>query len=437
MNQRPNARVLVGIGLIAGCGLAEQVLLTRLLSAVLYYHFTFLAISLALLGTGAGAIFVFVRPGWFDRQPIEKTMAGWSILFGVLLVVGPLLLTRISYTGANNVTLGFALQMALVCLIAFLPFLAGGIVVTLGIRGYSGSVNRVYAADLAGAAIGAVASVPVLGWVSAPTAMIGLGAFAAIAAVLFSGRSALSRRVAIAVVLGAGGVAVISGVTSLTGLTLPGFPGVTPAVVKWSPLNRVVGYSPPPGISWGFLFYDKVFAPVPTYHRGQPYPNWRQLSTGSESVAFPLTTPHRVLVIGGGGGRDIFDALSSGARRVDVVELNNAIVNVVDGALGAWSGSPYTLPRVHTTVGDGRAVLANSNAKYNVINIGFTDTLSGSSANALALSENNLYTTQAFEEYFRHLAPGGILSVSRLYHLTGDESLRATVLMEQALKAFG
>jgi len=82
-------------------------------------------------------------------------------------------------------------------------------------------------------------------------------------------------------------------------------------------------------------------------------------------------------------------------------------------------------------------VLANSNAKYNVINIGFTDTLSGSSANALALSENNLYTTQAFEEYFQHLAPGGILSVTRLYHLTGDESLRATVLMEQALQDFG
>jgi hypothetical protein len=437
VQQRPNARILVGIGLVAGCGLAEQVLLTRLLSAVLYYHFTFLAISLALLGTGAGAIIVFIRPQWFDRSTVEKTLAGWSALFGVLLVLAPVLLAQINYSAGGNVTIGFALQLALICLIAFFPFLAGGIVITLGIRAYTSSVNRVYAADLGGAAIGAVVSVPVLWLFSAPTAMIILGAFAGVAAVLFSWRAAYTRRVAVAVALGACGVAAISATTSLTDLTLPGFSGVTPAAVKWSPLNRVVGYSPPHGTTFSYLFYDKVYAPVPGYKRGQPYPDWLKLSTGSESVAFPLTTPNKVLVIGGGGGRDIFDALSSGAKNVDVIELNSAIVNMVDGPLGKWSGAPYTLPGVHTTVGDGRAVLAKSSTKYNVINIGFTDTLSGSSANALALSENNLYTTQAFQEYFQHLAPGGILSVSRLYHLTGDEALRATVLMLQSLQDYG
>ena len=96
MPNRPSARVLVGIGLVAGCGLAEQVLLTRLLSAVLYYHFTFLAISLALLGTGAGAIIVFVRPRLFDRRPLANTLSGWSAIFGVLLVVSPLLLARLN-----------------------------------------------------------------------------------------------------------------------------------------------------------------------------------------------------------------------------------------------------------------------------------------------------------------------------------------------------
>jgi hypothetical protein len=431
--------VLVGIGLVAGCGLAEQVLLTRLFSAVLFYHFTFLAISLALLGTGAGAIIVFVRPGPFDRPPLEKTLSGWTVVFGGLLVIAPLLLVRLNYTDSGRVTAHFAVQLGLACLIAFLPFLAGGIVITLGIRGYTASVNRIYASDLTGAALGAMVSVPMLWLFSAPTAMIILGAVAGVAAVLFAWRGPFDRRVAVAlmVAVAAGGVALLSAGTSLTAEALPGFPNLNPVAVKWSPLNRVVGYSPPPGLTYSYLFYDKVFAPVPPYHRGQPYPNWKELYTGSESVAFRLTTPNRVLVIGGGGGRDIFDALSSGAKRVDVIELNSAIVDVVDTALGPWSGSPYTLPGVHTTVGDGRSVLAPSSTRYNVINIGFTDTLSGSSANALALSENNLYTIQAFEEYFNHLAPGGVLSVSRLYHLTGDEALRATVLMLQALKDYG
>jgi hypothetical protein len=438
MSRRPPLRVLLGIGLVAGCGLAEQVLLTRLLSAVVYYHFTFLAISLALLGTGAGAIIIFIWPRRFDRGPLETTLAVCSAVFGVLLVVAPLLLARLNFSDSGGVTLHFAVDLGLACVIAFLPFLAGGIVVTLAIRGYTRSVNRVYASDLAGAAVGAVVSVPVLWWLSAPTDMIALGAVAGLASVLFAvGASTGQRLSAVAVTLGACVVALISAGTSLTDLALPAFPGVNPAVVKWSPLNRVVGYSPPPKMTWSFLFYDKVFAPVPSYHRGQPYPNWLQLGTGSESIPFTLTTPRRVLVIGGGGGRDIFDALSSGAKRVDVIELNSAIVDVVDNGLGKWSGSPYTLPGVHTTIGDGRSVLAGWSTKYNVINIGFTDTLSGSSSNALALSENNLYTIEAIEEYFHHLAPGGVLSVSRLYHLTGDEALRATVLMLQSLKDLG
>ena len=145
----------------------------------------------------------------------------------------------------------------------------------------------------------------------------------------------------------------------------------------------------------------------------------------------------RALVIGGGGGRDIFDALSSGVRRVDVIELNSAIRDVVDRGLGASSGSPYSLPGVHTVIGDGRAILSAQSAKYDKIHVGFTDTLSGSSADAFALSENNLYTIEAFEEYYDHLAPGGMLDVTRAYHLVGDEALRVTVLTLQALEHRG
>jgi hypothetical protein len=429
-------RVLLGIGIVSGCGLAEQVLLTRLLSAVLFYHFTYLVISLALLGTGAGAIAIFVWPHLFDRRPLERVLASWAAIFGLFLAAAPILLARVNFSYSGEFTLNFALQLGLACLIALFPFLAGGIVIALAIRAYTISVGRLYASDLAGAAIGAIASVPVLYVLSAPTAMIALGAFAGAASVLFAGRVAFHRATAILVVLGSCIVAVLSGLTSVTQLAMP-IPNRPPEAVRWSPLNRVVAYGPTKSLNMGFLFYDKVYAPVPVYYRGQPYPNWRQLSTGSESVAFALSKPTQVLVIGGGGGRDIFDALSSGARHVDVVELNSAIVDTVDGPLAKWSGKPYTLPGVHTTVGDGRAVLAESNKKYNVINIGYTDSLSATSANALALSEQNLYTTQAFEEYLQHLQPGGILSVSRLYHLTGDEALRDSVLMLQALKDFG
>src|SRR5919107_540534 len=95
---RPPLRALLGVGLLAGSTLALQVVLTRMFAAVLFYHFGFLAISLALLGIGAGAILIYVRPAWFDRLPLERQLARWSAAYGVLLLVVVALLVRLDYT---------------------------------------------------------------------------------------------------------------------------------------------------------------------------------------------------------------------------------------------------------------------------------------------------------------------------------------------------
>jgi hypothetical protein len=154
-------------------------------------------------------------------------------------------------------------------------------------------------------------------------------------------------------------------------------------------------------------------------------------------VGYELTGPGRTLVIGGGGGRDIENALSSGQKQVDVIELNRAIRDAVDHDLRQWSGAPYSLPGVSVDIGDGRSRLASRDTKYDVIHIGFTDTLSANSAAGFALTEANLYTLEAYAEYFDHLKPNGILNVTRLHRLVGDEALRATVLALEALKREG
>jgi hypothetical protein len=430
--------VLIGIGLVSGCALAQQVLLTRLFSAVLYYHFAFLAISLALLGVGVGGIAVYVWPRIFDEARLETALTRWSLIFAALLIVTPTILVRLDYTYTNNITAGFAVGITLACVVSLLPFLAVGVAIALAIRGYTTWVGRVYGFDLVGAGLGAALVVPAMWIVSAPTGIVVLGAVAALAAVLFAGPLIAPRRLAL-VVLAIG--CVVTGFSASTGvnyLPSPYFPKIKPAADVWTPLDRVLGYAPRMGIdTFGYLFYDRVYAPVPIHYPGTPYPTWKQLLTSSESIGLAIARHDNVLVIGGGGGRDIYDALSSGFRHVDVIELNSAIVNVVDGALGSFSGKPYVAPGVHTVVGDGRAILSASSAKYDEVHIGFTDTLSGSSADAFALSEENLYTVQAFQEYYDHLEPGGILNVTRLTHLVGDEALRITVLTLQTLEDRG
>ena len=428
----PSPRVLLGLGIVTACTLGFQVIFTRLISAVMAYHFSFLAVSLALLGTGAGSLLIYVRPAWFDGRPLEVNLARWAAAYGVLLLVCPFGLVQLNYSVDRGITFGFVATLTTVCLLAAAPSLAAGAVVALAIRGYTRHVGRVYAWDLVGAGLGALAVVPLLR-IPAPLLLLGLGLLALTAAGLFAWGTGFTTRIVAGLGVAGIGVLVAASLTSL--LYLPSGYEIQNGKVadEWHPLSRVQGYTAGGGI--GLMFYDRVYAPVPSTPGGK-LPTWREMSLGPASIGYQLTGPGHTLVIGGGGGRDIYNALTSD-QTVDVIELNSAIRDVVDKDLGRLSGSPYSREGVSTSIGDGRAILASRDTKYDTIHIGFTDTLSANSAQGFALTENNLYTMEAFEEYLDHLRPGGILNVSRLERLVGDEAIRVTVLTLAALEHHG
>jgi hypothetical protein len=424
--------VLLGVGLVAGSTLALQVLLTRVFATVLLYHFGFLAISLALLGVGGGAIAVYVRPGWFERVALERQLARWSLAFGGLLAVAAFVIVRLDYvyTGVNT---RFALTVAAACVLAALPFLAAGLVIALAVRGYTHAIGTLYAFDLAGAGLGAAVVVPLLWLVPAPTLIVVVAGLGALAAVLFAGRDVPERSWSLA---GAAAAALLVVLAAAAGAYDVKPPGPTPLAERWTPISRVLGYGPLGDSKSGFVAYDQVIGEVVPYRRGEPLPDWRETQEGPQSIGYRLTGPGDTLIIGGGGGRDIITALSE-RQRVHVIELNRGIRSVVDEDLRELSGAPYSLPNVETAIGDGRSRLSERDERYDQVHLGFTDTYSGNSAQAFALTENNLYTVEAFEEYLEHLAPGGLLNVSRPDRGGINEALRATVLALEALEREG
>jgi hypothetical protein len=433
-DRRPPVRVLVAVGLVAGSTLALQVLLTRVFAAVLYYHFGFMAISLALLGVGAGAILIYVRPQWFDSDPLERALARWSVLYAGLLIVAVLLIVRLDYTLGDEVTTQFVFNLAAACVLAAMPFLAAGIVISLAVRGYARSIGRVYAFDLAGAGLGAAVVVPLMWAFDAPTLLVALGVVAALAAILF----AAGLRSESMLTGGALGVSLVflalAGTTSIVYLNPL---GQEPETERWTPLGRVLGYLPGPELRNGNVVYDRNFGEIIPYKRGEPLPDWRPLQEGPQSIGYALTPGGDSVVIGGGGGRDVLTALTSGSRHVDVVELNRGIRDTVDKKLRFFSGGPYSLPRVSTHIADGRSYVAESDKKFDQIQIGYVDTFSPSGAQAFALTEHNLYTVEAFDEFFDHLKRGGVLNLARPVEHNGEEALRATVLTLDALKRHG
>lgn len=441
---RPGLSILVALGIATACTLAFQVVLTRFLSAVLAYHFSFLAISLALLGTGGGALLVYVRPAWFRRDPLEAILAHWCGLFALLLIILPFLLVRLDFTYGESafsyseaMSVGFVLNLAAACTLAALPSFVAGVLVTVAIDRYARWIGLVYAFDLIGAGAGALLVVPFLWIIDAPTLFVGLGVAAAVAAGLFAGPHRRQRTASVVLaVTGLVGIG-LSVATSVLYLP-PNYQVPEDAFIvneRWTPLSRVIGYELP-GSQYALLFYDRVYAPVPVL-KDDALPSWEEIGTATQSIGYAITGPGKALIIGGGGGRDIWTALVSDQLPVDVIELNEGIQRVVDVDLGHLSRSPYSYPGVRTTIGDGRSVLAARDTLYDQIHIGFTDTLSANAAQGFVLAENNLYTLEAFEEYFAHLKPRGILNVSRLLKLVGDEAIRVTVLTLAALERRG
>jgi predicted membrane-bound spermidine synthase len=132
-------------------------------------------------------------------------------------------------------------------------------------------------------------------------------------------------------------------------------------------------------------------------------------------LPYEMINANNTLVIGSGGGQDIIVALSSGVDNVTAVELNPLVVSAVE-RFESESGNIYSNNNVELIIDDGRRFISSSSEKYDVIVLKLVDSWAAQLAGGYALSENYLYTVEAFQQYFRHLDKdngGGMLVMTR------------------------
>src|SRR5213078_3182594 len=144
------------------------------------------------------------------------------------------------------------------------------------------------------------------------------------------------------------------------------------------------------------------------------------------------------LIIGPGGGWDVARALASGSHDVTAVEINSIIARtVMQERFAKLSRGLYLRPDVHVFVEDGRAFVRRTTSKYQVVQATLVDTWASTAAGAFALSENNLYTTDAFRDYLTHLTDDGLIAITRWGFEPPRESLRLVSLAIDALWQIG
>jgi hypothetical protein len=453
-----------GVFLVTAATLMLQVIQTRILSVVSWYHLAFFVISVAMFGLTSGAVWVYLRGERFTSATLSWDLAHFSAALALATAV----------SGAAQLTLSPTLVPTLVGLLVWVelatciavPFFFSGVVVSLALTRSPFPVGRVYGVDLAGAAAGCLGVLAVLNATDAPSAVLWSGALAAVASLAFSASrvgAAPAHRPAFAAMLEWRRSLVIVLVASALANGLSEH-GLRPVFVKgfdesawprlfeaWNSFSRVAVYahaSPEPQM-WGA---SPRFEPArwPTEQRtlnidGDAATAIYRINGDSgkagflrydvTNLAYFLPDLRRAGIIGVGGGRDVVSARVFGVPDIIGVEINPILVRLLVQTSGfADYVDLRRLGGVDLHVDEARSWFARSSETFDVIQMSLVDTWAATGAGAFSLSENSLYTLEAWRIFLDRLAEHGVFTVSRWYESGEvDETARMIGLAMAAL----
>ena len=450
---------LCGILLISTATLLLEISLTRYFSFHLWFHYAFMIISIALLGlSGASTTLALLRPR-LERHPPARVLVSSALACAVAILLSLPVLGVLSswWTSESQASRGWdAIIIGLYWLTLFVPFFCAGAALSWAIRTYAGQFNTAYAFDLIGAAAGCLLAVALLSWLHPELALASAAVVALLSAICFATGDRRQRRLIPRLAVGglvvaalaavAGDRLVGAAVTPTKGLAGDLAAGGEIVASRPSMTGRVdVVRDPRRRFSWGLggnfqgSFPEQLAVRIDgdalttiTRYDGD-FASWEFTEYSPATLPFVIGRPQSVLVIGPGGGMDVVNALGHGARSITGVEINRQIIDLVRGRFGEFTGGIYDHPAVRIVHSDGRNYIESSDERYDLVQLTFVDTFAALSSGALSLSEDFLYTREAFAAYLEALSDDGLLALG----MVGGQALSLAVLTETATRDLG
>jgi hypothetical protein len=430
--------LLLGIAGSSFSSLLLELSLTRLFSVVLFYHFAFLAISIALLGLGAGGVFAYLNRAWLMRYQTRPLIFFVCVINAIAVpaVLGIVLHVPVSLelSGANF------LRLSAIYLASAVPFFLTGLEFSLVFARAAEHIPRLYGADLSGGALACLAVVPLLNWLGGPNTILLAAAAAAMAGAIWA-TSRTMRQIALGLI------------AALLLLIAANHSGRAIDVIyakgqfrhrsfvefaRWNAISRVEVDRQ------GDAKAIVIDADAQTYIMSADPNQWhgtlwnRILMSAPPALANVLRPHGEFAIIGPGGGVDVLRAVASGSPSVTAIEINPIIANTIMRERYAdYAYHLYQRPEVHIHVSDGRSFVRNARQQFDVVQMTLVDTWASTAAGAFALSENNLYTVEALEEYFERLKPDGMVAITRWEFQQPREALRVVSVAMEALHRLG
>src|SRR5215475_8665596 len=430
--------LLAGIAISSFAALLLELALTRLFSVVLFYHFAFLAISIALLGLGAGGVFAYLWKERLTKIPTRRLASRLCMANAVLILVVLEIVLHVPV--ALDVSAQNFLRLTALYLAAAVPFFLTGLLFSLVFARETKRIPRLYGADLCGGALACLAVVPLLNWLGGPNAVLVAGIALGVAALIWadsdsSRRNAGLLALALVALTGANYSGRLIDVIYAKGMFRD------PAWVefaRWNALSRVEVDRQ------GQAKAIVIDADASTYIMNAEVSRWHETEWEKDLMSAPpalanVLRPHgEFAIIGPGGGVDVLRAVANGSPSVTGIEINPIIATtIMRGRYADYAQHLYDRPDVHIHVTDGRSYLRATAQHFDVVQMTLVDTWASTAAGAFALSENNLYTVEAFREYFDHLKPDGMIAITRWEFQHPREALRVVSVAMDALHQLG
>ncbi len=457
----------LSVALISGAMMILELALLRLFAVQQFYHFAFMAISLALLGAGASGSFLSLWPG-------RLAPVGLCIAFSFSTVAAYLVINYLPFDSFSIAWDGRqVLFLALYFLAAGVPFffaglLIGGELIQAGRSPQVAGSHLVYGANLLGSALGSLSSLPALDFFGGERTVVLAAALGALAGLLNGAGAEDGIRRAYGRLL----TLLSIGWLVLTLLALARPPAILAQqlspykalsilsqtldarhvltawdatarvdVVESSTIHIMPGLSlmstagPPPQA--GLTLDGDSLMPITGLDPGSEQA--RTLANYSPNgLAYAMRPGGRTLALEAGTGTDALFALAAGAEQVTVVEENGLVLDIVRDRYGAFTGDLYNQPRVKLVNQSGRVYVRQpGHPAFDLLIVALTDPHRPVTSGAYSLTENYLLTVDAFREYLDVLNEDGLLFITRWLQTPPSESARTFGSIAAALEKTG
>jgi MFS family permease len=423
---------LLGVFLTALSTLALEILDTRLLSVLTWYHISFFAVSMAMFGMTAGAVHVYLGGDRFRGDNALRELARHGRWYAIAIALTHIVSLCIPIHVTPSVS--FVLSMLLQSVVLATPFFLSGVVIALALTRVPGRIGQIYGTDLVGAALGALVVIPLLAWSNISSAALVVAGLAALGSAAFDHFTGVRPvKGAVLLFLALVGIAIANAYT-MYGLRVTFAKGEPQEARRlefegWNIHSQVVAsrairdrpFYWAPGelalrdkdqrISW--LKIDGAAGTAMTKWSGD-VTDLAWVSHDVTALPYHLRKGGEVGVIGVGGGRDILTAIWAESASVTGIELNQLFLDLLRKKMRRFARIAGR-PDVRLVHDEARSWLTRNPRQFDVLQMSLIDTWAATGAGAFTLSENGLYTIEAWRVFLGSLAPDGLFSVSRWY----------------------